>query len=259
MCIRSGNLICSLYIRLLREKPNCSMVAMESLILFKRNKTATWLKTKSHGEKEKLFKTCIKIGREQRQLDKCRQQSIQEHRQEVLKKREMDLVTKRKKEQEKKEQLCLKIAKQGFWNSEVKISTGIHGQSEATRKKSLETQLRFRQHVLKQAADKSLYCLSKNRRKLSSSELVANLMTLISIFPCPSLQEIIRSPQLLIGFEIQHRFEDEDGILTWYSGLVIGFNTEHSEHEVLYSEDETIYCFKLFEDYSNGDLKIINT
>lgn len=167
---------------------------------------------------------------------------------------EMDLVTKRKKEQEKKEQLCLKIAKEGFWNSEGKIGAGICGLSEASRKKSLETQLRFRQHVLKQAADKSFYCLSKNRRKLSSSELAANLMTLTSTFPCPSLEEILCSPQLLIGLEIQHRFEDEDEKLAWYNGLVVSFS--NTEHEVIYSGEETIYHFNLFEDYSLGDLKI---
>ena len=61
-------------------------------------------------------------------------------------------------------------------------------------------------------------------------------------------------PQLLIGFEIQHRFENEDGDLTWYNGLVIGFN--NTEHEVIYSGEETIYQFNLFKDFSNGDLKI---
>ncbi len=86
-----------LYFRLLREKPNCSMVAMESIILFKRNKTAKWLKTKSREEKEKLFKNCIKIGRQQRQIDEQRQDGIQVHRQQVLKNRELTLVAKRKR------------------------------------------------------------------------------------------------------------------------------------------------------------------
>jgi hypothetical protein len=190
------------------------MVAMESLILFKRNKTAAWLKKKSHEEKEKLFKACIKIGREQHQIDNQRQKSIQVHRQEVLKKREMDIITKRKKEQEKKGQLCLKISDKG---SEEKIRAGIGGQSEANRKKFLETQLRFRQHVLKQSTtDKSLYCVSRNRHKLSSSELSANLMKLISAYPHPSMEEILHSPQLLIGLEIQHRFADNwHGIMDW--------------------------------------------
>ena len=49
--------------KLFRGKPNCVMVAMESLILFRRNKTAKWLKSKSANEKDKLFKACIKVGR----------------------------------------------------------------------------------------------------------------------------------------------------------------------------------------------------
>jgi hypothetical protein len=104
------------------------------------------LKTKSCAEKEKLFKICINIGREQRQLDKLRQEWIQEHCQKVPKKRRMDLVTKRKKEQEKKEHLCLKIAKEGFWNSEGKIGAG---EDWCRHLCSLETQLPFRQHLLK--------------------------------------------------------------------------------------------------------------
>lgn len=39
---------------LLRKKPNCSMIAMESLIMFKRNKIAKWLQSKSEEEKEKI-------------------------------------------------------------------------------------------------------------------------------------------------------------------------------------------------------------
>ena len=40
-------------------------------------KTAQWLKLKSDEEKKQLFKTCIKLGREQRQLYKQRKHSIE--------------------------------------------------------------------------------------------------------------------------------------------------------------------------------------
>ena len=41
---------CSLlFCRLLREKPNCSMIAIESMM---RNKTAHWLQSKSNDEKK---------------------------------------------------------------------------------------------------------------------------------------------------------------------------------------------------------------
>ena len=41
--------------RLLREKLNSSQIALESMILYKRNKTADWLKTKSDEEKKKML------------------------------------------------------------------------------------------------------------------------------------------------------------------------------------------------------------
>ena len=86
-----------------------------------------------------------------------------------------------------------------------------------------------------------------------SYELSTNLLILICAYP-PSLEEIQHFPWLLIGFEIQHCFESEDGDLSWNNGLVIGFNS--TEHEVTHSGDETIDQFNLFDDFINGDLKI---
>ena len=48
--------------RLLREKPNSSQITLESMILYKRNKTADWLKTKSDEEK-KMFQACSGVAR----------------------------------------------------------------------------------------------------------------------------------------------------------------------------------------------------
>lgn len=168
--------------------------------------------------------------------------------------RERDPLAKTKKEREKKEQLCLKISELGFWETDENVGAHLCGQSEATQKKSLETQLRFHQHVLKQStADKSLYYLSRNKHKLSSSELRASLGKLISACPCPSLEEMLHSPQLLVSSKIQHCFE-EDGEWGWYNGLVIGYN--NAEHEVIYFGEETIYQFNFFKDFSSGNLKI---
>ena len=48
--------------RLLREKLNSSQIALESMILYKRNKAADWLKTKSDEEKKKCFKHVSKLA-----------------------------------------------------------------------------------------------------------------------------------------------------------------------------------------------------
>ncbi len=80
---------------------------------------------------------------------------------------------------------------------------------------SLQTQLHFGKQVLKQSyPDKSVFRFSRMRKKLSSSELTANLLKLISAVPVPTLQEILKEPECLVGVSIQHRFNDE-GILRW--------------------------------------------
>ena len=232
------------------------MVAMESLILFKRNKTADWLRTKSQCEKEKLFKACIKVGRQQRQIHHQREESIKAYQQSVLRAREEAFTAKRRKEQLKKESLCQKISKNGFWNSEAKMRAGLAGKSESNRKNSLEIQLRFRQHVLKQSFEnKSVYCLSKKGKKLPSSELSVNLLKLITVTQQVALEKILKSPNLLVGMEIEHRFEDEDGTQSWYNGIVIGML--NMEYEVIYIGEDTVYQFDLLTDLSSGDLKVI--
>ena len=40
------------------------------MILYKRNKAADWLKTKSDEEKKKMFQACIKVGWNQRMIYK---------------------------------------------------------------------------------------------------------------------------------------------------------------------------------------------
>ena len=104
---------------------------------------------------KKRFKACIKIGWQQFEYTVKKR----------WEKKGVDLVTKRKKEQEKKEQVCHKISEQGLWNFEVKIIAGVYGSSDTNQRKFLEAHLRFEQHILKQSrTDKSLYCVSRNRR-----------------------------------------------------------------------------------------------
>ena len=232
------------------------MIAIESMIMFRKNKTAQWLQTKSNEEKSALFKSCIRLGRQQRQIHSEREDKIREHRQELLKKKEEALICKRTKERQKKEALCHQISASGYWNSEAKVMTGLDGKSENKRRQLLEIQLRFRQHVLKQShPDKSVYCLSRRGKKLASSEVSANLCKLIHATPCPTTEEILKVPSLLVGMEIRYRFEDEDG-LTWYDGLVIG--VADMEFEVIYSGEEGICEFDLLQDYMKGDLTIIH-
>ena len=137
----------------------------------------------------------VKVGRQQPQIHHRREESIQAYRQSVLRAREEALTAKRRKVQLS---LCQKISKNGFWNSEAKMRAGLAGKSESNRKNSLEIQ------------HKSVYCLSKKGKKLPSSELSVNLLKLITVTQHVTLEKILKSPNLLVGMEIEHRFEDEN-------------------------------------------------
>ena len=108
--------------RLLREKPNSSQIALESMILYKCNKTADWLKTKSDEEKKKMFQACIKVGRNQRwMIYKQRNKELVSHREETLKQIEQCLAHKCEKEREKKILIYKQICKHGVWRTDQDI------------------------------------------------------------------------------------------------------------------------------------------
>ena len=69
-----------------------------------------------------------------------------------------------------------------------------------------------------------------------------------------TVEEILLQPQLLVGKKIKQRFS-EDGKLVWYEGTVLSM-LKTKEYEVVYQEDDDIYCFCLLDDIKNGDLVI---
>ena len=129
-------------------------------------------------KKRALFKSCIHLGRQQRQTHCERDDKIWEHQQELLKKKEEALICKRTKGRQKREALCHQISASGYWNSESKVMTGLDGKSENKRRQLPEIQIWSRQHVLKQS-----HPASRRGKKLASSEVSANLCKLIHATP----------------------------------------------------------------------------
>ena len=230
---------------------------MESMILFKRNQTAKWLKSKSNEEKKKMFTACIKLGRQQRKLYKERELEIRDYRMNVIKKKEEEIMRRKEEVKKKKESLCFKISKDGFWDSKEEIYTKIAAKSETKKRTLLQTQLRFRQFVLKQPyPDKTIFSFSKAKKKLSSDQLMSNLCELIDSSPRVEVADILSMPNSWIGKQIKHRFVDEqDSTTTWYHGLVVGA-PEPQLFEVIYFGEE-IYEFDLLQDYNDGDLELL--
>ena len=63
--------------RFLREKPNATTVALESLILFSNNKTREWLQQKSDEQKAKIFASARKMVPKLRKQYQERRKAIQ--------------------------------------------------------------------------------------------------------------------------------------------------------------------------------------
>lgn len=131
--------------------------------------------------------------------------------------------------------------------------------SETSRKQALRLQLKFRKVVLKQTfPDKSVFQYSNRGKQLTSGELLQNLCKLMDASPCPAESEILADPNLLVGTRIAHRFEDEEGCLTWYEGLVVAKAPDSDLFEVMYFGEEEISEFELLQDFHTNDLKCIS-
>ena len=119
----------------MREKPNSSTIAAESMLMFHQNQTAKWLKCKDDQEKRKLFKACIKVGRDQRQVYKQRMNDILVYQEKIVREKEQELAKKKRQKQEQKLALCSKISSNGFWMSVEDALTSLSKLPNETKKK----------------------------------------------------------------------------------------------------------------------------
>ena len=168
--------------RLISEKPNATYIALESMLLFSRNKTTDWLQLKPPEEKEKLLQAARKLTSTQRAIFHKRREEIEEKRLKALEIKERELARKKEKELKSKEELTLKIQQIGLWTSADDVKAGLEMMSSRKAKtEALKLQLNFRKKVLNQShVDKAVFQFSHNRHALSVEQLQSNLLTLVS-------------------------------------------------------------------------------
>ena len=70
--------------RILREKPNVSVIAQEAYVMFCLNKTLQWLEGKEEKEKSRLLMESRKDVKNARKFFQQRRQEIERQRQELL-------------------------------------------------------------------------------------------------------------------------------------------------------------------------------
>ena len=79
------------------QKPNATYIALESLLLYSHNKTATWLENKTIEEKEQLLHAARTLTSVHRANFRKRREDIELKRKEDLLQKERERVKKKSK------------------------------------------------------------------------------------------------------------------------------------------------------------------
>ena len=200
--------------RVLLEKPNASLIALEALILFAHNKTSKWLDKLEPSEREKLFNAARKLAPSMKEKFKASRIEIQQRIEESLLNKQQAVEKKRVRELKEKEKLTNEIAKIGLWTCRLNTIAGLAAVSKKTeRVKLLKLQINFRRKVLCQTySDKSVFKFSQNRKQFSVDQLQANLYKLLPSEEdgsptTSSLNQVLEHPECLVGQRINHWFE----------------------------------------------------
>ena len=153
--------------RLLREKPNASILSLEAMILCSNNKTAKWLYEKSEAERSKLLQKARACGPELKNQYQARKKQLLEERAGILQAKQAALMRLQEKRVQEKEKLTQTMMIYGLWQNEQQMQAGLMKLKTKTSKfQALKAQLDFRRKVLEQnPTDKSVFCLSKNTKK----------------------------------------------------------------------------------------------
>lgn len=252
--------------RYLREKPNANLIALESLILFSHNRTATWLDQRSCDETKELLQAARMLAPSLRMKFKTRRQEIARKRQEDVQKRAQAIARKELKTVKEKEKLTKGIEKVGLWTSRMEVEDGLDAFVKNTKKREvLKLQINFRKKVLGQNhPNKAVFNFSHNRKQHSVLQLTENLLMLVGAVSddleggnvTVTLEEVMQKPDLLVGKKIQHRFTVGKELM-WFIGTVLSMKAETREFQVIYDGEDDICYFTLLDDIERGDLELL--
>lgn len=255
--------------RLLREKPNATLVALEAMILFSHNKTSSWMEQLTCDERKRLLQAARTLAPTIREKFRARRQEIEARREEALAKKAETIARRQLKEVQQKEKLTKGIETLGLWTSRDEIEDGLQAFVKQVKKReALKLQINFRHKVLGQThTNKDVFKFSHNRKQFSADQLKQNLFLLIGMDEENStssndnnhtslLEEVMLRPEFLVGKKIRHRFQ-VGRKLVWYNGTVLHLNSKTREYQIEYESEDDLCYFALLDDISSGDLVVI--
>ena len=207
--------------RLIREKPNASVLAIEAPVLFTNNKTTEWLSSKSPTEKEVLFSNARKLAPLHQKKFRARLDSLQQQIEiDVAEKQRQLYRRKRQRQWLKKRGLQLHaIVSAGLWQSMEQVDKALQAlPNERQKKDALKTQLKFRKVVIQQThPDRpSVFHFSQNKGTAFSSQILKeNLASLLGSAADQCEEILTDSCPDLEGCRVHHKFIEEGEIVVY--------------------------------------------
>ena len=167
--------------RLMREKPNASNIALESMILYSRNKTASWLQQKEPEKRQELLQVARTLAPAVKENFKRRKQEIETCREKALAKKQKEIEQKQLHKTQEKEKLIREIEGIGLWKSRTEVECKLKTIAKKTEKvKILKLQIKYHHKVIEQTPpDTSVFKFSHNRKQHSIEQLKQNLYQLL--------------------------------------------------------------------------------
>ena len=111
--------------RLLREKPNASVLSLEAMILFSNNKTAKWLSDKDPAERSELLQKAKASAPELKKQYQARKKRLLEERADILQAKQAALIRMQEKKVREKENLTQAIMIYGLWQNEQQMRADL--------------------------------------------------------------------------------------------------------------------------------------
>ena len=128
--------------RLLREKPNASVLSLEPMILFSNNKTAKLLNEKSSAERAELIKKARACVPEFKCQYQARKKKLLEEWANLLQAKQAALVRLQEKKSTREENLTQAMMVYGLWQTEQQVKERLMKPNSKTNKlQALEAQL----------------------------------------------------------------------------------------------------------------------
>jgi len=213
--------------RILREKPNVTLIAAESYILFCHNRTLTWIESKSKEEKEDLLTKARKDVKKMRKKFAERKKDIEEERKARLNAARQKSEAQQRKRMQRKEAMTDEILLWGLWQSEQDVDSAIERLTTVKDKRAaLSAQLRFRKNVLQQTVrDTTIYALSRTvdgkPTKIPMDDMVQNVKALVrDAFRNERRHDADSAVPLIVGQNIRH-CQLVNGERVWFNGKII--------------------------------------